>query len=326
MSVNEYYLKFVSLAKYAPHMVSDVRDRVRRFVLGLIPDFFGDTNTAAQNKDMTITKVVAFVQGNKDRMKKEEALQKHRDVEFNKRAKDCPLASQDAGGSVAQSTNSAAPQNAQAQSRRGAAKSCNIGGGQNCLYALAGHPDIEARTTVVTGILTVFTFDVYAHIDPRSTLSYVTSFVANKFGIEIEKLHEPFEVSTPVGESVIARCIYRGYRTKIVSFEFPNEPVIEWKGNSVVPRGRFISYLKSRKMDSKGYIYHLVRVKDTNTQTPTLQLPVVNEFPEVFPEDLPRVPPDGEIDFGIDLLPSAELISILPYRMAPAELKELKSS
>ncbi len=89
--------------------------------------------------------------------------------------------------------------------------------------------------------------------------------------------------------------------------------------------GRFIFYLKAKKMISKGYIYHLILVKDSNSETPTLEsVPVVNEFPEVFPEDLPRVPPEREIDFGIDLLPDTQPISIPPYRMAPAELKELK--
>ncbi|XP_055800410.1 uncharacterized protein LOC129869841, partial [Solanum dulcamara] len=43
-----------------------------------------------------------------------------------------------------------------------------------------------------------------------------------------------------------------------------------------------------------------------------------------IPEDLPGVPPDREIDFGIDILPDIQPISIPPYRMAPAELKELK--
>ncbi|KAH0709456.1 hypothetical protein KY284_010883 [Solanum tuberosum] len=51
---------------------------------------------------------------------------------------------------------------------------------------------------------------------------------------------------------------------------------------------------------------------------------MVNEFPKVFPEDLPRVPPDRDIDFGINLIPDTQPISIPPYRMAPAELKELK--
>ena len=72
--MNDYYLKVVSLAKYAPHMVPDMRARVRCFVLGLIPDLHGDENIAAHNGTMTIIKIVAFVQGIKDRMKEEEAL------------------------------------------------------------------------------------------------------------------------------------------------------------------------------------------------------------------------------------------------------------
>ena len=51
----------------------------------------------------------------------------------------------------------------------------------------------------------------------------------------------------------------------------------------------------------------------------------MREFPEVFPNDLPRIPPEWEIDFGIDLLPDTNPISISPYRMTTAELKELKA-
>ncbi|PHT90654.1 hypothetical protein T459_05767 [Capsicum annuum] len=46
--------------------------------------------------------------------------------------------------------------------------------------------------------------------------------------------------------------------------------------------------------------------------------------PNVVTNDLPGIPPDREIDFGINVLPDTHPISILPYRMAPAELKELK--
>src|SRR5687767_8837761 len=78
-------------------------------------------------------------------------------------------------------------------------------------------------------------------------------------------------------------------------------------------------------MISKGCIYHLVRVRDVKSEVPPLEsVPVVNEFPDVFPNDLPGIPPEREIDFGIDLLPDTRLIYIPPYRMAPAELKELK--
>ena len=75
----------------------------------------------------------------------------------------------------------------------------------------------------------------------------------------------------------------------------------------------------------KGYLYHLVWVKDSIFETPSLEsVPMICEYPEVFPEDLPGVPPEREIDFGIDLLPDTQPISIPPYKMAPTHLKELK--
>ena len=83
--------------------------------------------------------------------------------------------------------------------------------------------------------------------------------------------------------------------------------------------------MKARKLISKGCLYHLVRVEVPKLVVPDIRsIPVVREFLDVFPEDLPGVPPDREIDFGIDLLPGTKPISIPPYRMAPAELKELK--
>ena len=51
---------------------------------------------------------------------------------------------------------------------------------------------------------------------------------------------------------------------------------------------------------------------------------VVCKFPDVFSEELPRLPPNREIEFEIELLPRMTPISKAPYRMAPAELKELK--
>ena len=54
------------------------------------------------------------------------------------------------------------------------------------------------------------------------------------------------------------------------------------------------------------------------------EVPVVNEFEDVFPEELPGLPPEREIEFEIELLPGVSPISQAPYRMAPVELKELK--
>ena len=53
-------------------------------------------------------------------------------------------------------------------------------------------------------------------------------------------------------------------------------------------------------------------------------IPVVQEFPDVFLDELPGMPPNRQIEFSIDLVPGTTPISIAPYRMAPAELKEPK--
>jgi hypothetical protein len=59
---------------------------------------------------------------------------------------------------------------------------------------------------------------------------------------------------------------------------------------------------------------------------PTDGIRVVSEFPDVFPDDLPGMPPDHDIEFSIDLLPGTAPISKRPYRMAPVEHEEVKKT
>jgi hypothetical protein len=54
------------------------------------------------------------------------------------------------------------------------------------------------------------------------------------------------------------------------------------------------------------------------------EVPVVQQYPDVFPEELPGMPPDRDIEFIIDLIPGTAPIAKRPYRMALAELAELK--
>lgn len=87
-------------------------------------------------------------------------------------------------------------------------------------------------------------------------------------------------------------------------------------------KGRFISYLKARRMINKSFIYHLVRIHDKDAKPPTLQsIPVINGFLDVFQEELTGIPQEQEIYFDIDMLPGSQPISIPPYRMARVELK-----
>ena len=72
----------------------------------------------------------------------------------------------------------------------------------------------------------------------------------------------------------------------------------------------------------QGYLAYAIEVRDSGSRLE--DIPVVKEFPNVFLEDLPGIPPDKEIDFQIELVPETKPISKEPYRMAPSELKELK--
>nr|GFD05268.1 retrotransposon protein, putative, Ty3-gypsy subclass [Tanacetum cinerariifolium] len=66
-------------------------------------------------------------------------------------------------------------------------------------------------------------------------------------------------------------------------------------------------------------------IHDTTSDVPSIHdQPIVSEFPDVFPDELPGLPPVREVEFSIELIPGAEPISKAPYRMDPIELKELK--
>ena len=54
------------------------------------------------------------------------------------------------------------------------------------------------------------------------------------------------------------------------------------------------------------------------------KIPVVRKFPDVFPEELPGIPPKREVDLSIEIVPGTTPISKAPYRKAHFELKELR--
>src|SRR5262249_9047371 len=87
-----------------------------------------------------------------------------------------------------------------------------------------------------------------------------------------------------------------------------------------------ISCLKAHRMLGKGCEAFLASIvlSDVESSRTVSDIEVVRDFPDVFSDDLPGLPPSREIDFCIELIPETSPISITPYRMAPAELAELK--
>jgi len=86
-----------------------------------------------------------------------------------------------------------------------------------------------------------------------------------------------------------------------------------------------ISSIRAKKLIKKGCDAYLVSIRDVRREEAKLEdVPVVQEFEDVFPDDLSGLPPEREIEFTIDVVPGTNPISMPPYRMAPAELKELR--
>ncbi|KAI3819721.1 hypothetical protein L1987_13569 [Smallanthus sonchifolius] len=85
-----------------------------------------------------------------------------------------------------------------------------------------------------------------------------------------------------------------------------------------------ISVIKATYYLRGGCEAYLVYVIDKCKEEKELDdVPVVREYPEVFQEDFPRIPPDREIEFRIDLVPDTQPVAKAPYRLAPVEMKEL---
>ena len=182
--------------------------------------------------------------------------------------------------------------------------------------------------------------------------------------IEIQPIDCSMVVSLPTGDSLIIDRVYMGCRVIIEGHEFranlvlldiqdfdvilemdwlsrhhatmdcfrkevkfcrPGEPEITFCGVRKILSSSMMSVMMARKMLLKsypGYLAYVVEVRDDDMRLE--DIPVVIEFPDVFPNDLPGLPADSEIDFQIKLALGTEPISRAPYRMAPAELKELK--
>ncbi|GKC49054.1 hypothetical protein Tco_1071799, partial [Tanacetum coccineum] len=118
---------------------------------------------------------------------------------------------------------------------------------------------------------------------------------------------------------------------KIIRIPWGNETLIIHSDRS--NRGNethlnIISCTKTQKYMLKGCLIFLAHVttKETEDKSKKKRLedvPIVQDFPEVFPEDFPGLPPTRQVEFQIDLIPGAAPVARVPYRLAPSEMKEL---
>ena len=86
------------------------------------------------------------------------------------------------------------------------------------------------------------------------------------------------------------------YRSRVVRFWFPDEKELVWEGYNLSRSNPLISNIKANKMMSKRLICHLVSYNDLDHDIPSIDsVPVVNEFLDVFPENLPGILPSERL-------------------------------
>ena len=115
------------------------------------------------------------------------------------------------------------------------------------------------------------------------------------------------------------------YFAKRVTFHIPGQPNFFFEGSSSDTLVQLILVMKAQSLHKKGYQGYLTYVVGNDKDLKLDDIPIVRDYPDVFPKELPGLPPKREVEFTIKLVPGITPISKAPYRMAPLELKELKS-
>ncbi|GJT37063.1 putative reverse transcriptase domain-containing protein [Tanacetum coccineum] len=119
---------------------------------------------------------------------------------------------------------------------------------------------------------------------------------------------------------------------KLVHVPFKNEILTfhcDGSNNRHESRLNIISCTKTQNYLLKGcpiFLAHVTTKKaDDKSKEKRLEgVPIVQDFPEVFPEDLPGIPPTCQVEFQIDLIPGVALVARAPYRLALSKMKEFK--
>ncbi|KAL0551797.1 hypothetical protein IC582_010886 [Cucumis melo] len=224
--------------------------------------------------------------------------------------------------------------------------------------------EAEKAGTVVTGTLPVLGHYALVLFDSGSSHSFISSAFVSHARLEVEPLHHVLSVSTPSGECMLSKEKVKACQIEIsgrvievtlivldmldfdvilgmdwlaanhasidcsrkeVTFNPPSMASFKFKGGGSKSLPQVISAIRASKLLSQGTWGILASVVDTREADVSLSSePVVRDYPDVFPEELPGLPPHREVEFAIKLEPGTVPISRAPYRMAPAELKELK--
>ncbi|XP_012828508.1 PREDICTED: uncharacterized protein LOC105949735 [Erythranthe guttata] len=185
------------------------------------------------------------------------------------------------------------------------------------------------------GTVNIYNKPVYALIDSRSTHSFISSTLVAELRLVRSQADVLFIILIPSGDKLKSDFIMKDCLIQIHNQSLASDLIIlPIKNFEIIPRMDWLSKFsaqincahKTIRFSLPNGTCHFVDIVETldEDKIDLFKVPTDCKFPDVFPEDLPGLPPDREIEFEINLIPGSAPISKAPYRMAPLELKELK--
>ncbi|GJU79025.1 putative reverse transcriptase domain-containing protein [Tanacetum coccineum] len=152
-----------------------------------------------------------------------------------------------------------------------------------------------------------------------SDRSFVDTRFSSMLNIDLVKIRASYEVELADGrhDAIIV------YGKKVVRIPYGNKMLIV-ESDKGVSRLKVISCIKARKYVERGCHLFLAHVTEKKLKEKRLEdVPVIRDFPEVFPEEFPGLPPLRKVEFRIDLVLGVAPVARAPYRLAPSEMREL---
>ncbi|XP_059446579.1 uncharacterized protein LOC132178142 [Corylus avellana] len=228
------------------------------------------------------------------------------------------------------------------------------------VYALTPS-DAAASNDVVTGTLPISSSRAYVLFDSRATHSFMSYSFAKACCLESKALDVNLAVATPVVSTILCTSVVKGCPILVEGHVMPGNLIIfemswfdiilgmDWlsmyhasvdcfhkeivfrppgaaefkiRGNQNTNTFKLISALQATKLLRSGCSRYLACMTKEKSRCKIEEIPIVREFVDVFPKELPGIPSDRETEFTINLLPKTAPISKAPYRMSPLELKD----
>jgi hypothetical protein len=200
---------------------------------------------------------------------------------------------------------------------------------------------IPEGAPVMTGIFTVLNYPTIILFDSGASHSFISAKFSAKCQLPFHHTDGGIAIST-AGGRVATYQINRQVPIKLGSIVIRTTLLILGLdsvdiilGTDWLTRHRAVLDIAARAIEihSPAYGETVLYLSDQGCtcscafimiESPVEKIPVVCDYPDVFPNELPGMPPDRDIEFAIELQPGTAPISKRPYRMPPAELAELK--